>query len=68
MQVWFTVLGVILLLVAAAFSFNTVFWNIGGQTTVSTQVSAGAVCGFAVAGGLCFVAAALAHRSGRHGD
>jgi hypothetical protein len=30
--------------------------------------SAGAACGFAIAGGLCFVGAVLAARSSRNGD
>jgi hypothetical protein len=37
-------------------------------TGVPNTVAAGAAGGFAIAGGLCIVAAAIAHRAERHPD
>jgi hypothetical protein len=67
MQAGFTVLGVVLLLVAAFFGFQTVVYVGGPSGTLPNVVSAGAACGFSIAGGLCFVAAAIA-RGHRHDE
>jgi hypothetical protein len=67
MQAVFTLLGVLLLLAAGAFGMTQSVYLQGGNNAPNVT-AAGASCGFAIAGGLSFVAAALLERGGRRGD
>jgi hypothetical protein len=58
-------LGILLLLAGAGFGMST---NLGNTSFPANPACTGAACGFAVAGGLCFVGAGLAFGGRRRED
>jgi hypothetical protein len=62
---WLNVLGIVLLLVAFGHSINTDQSGLSPRPSFAHISTTGAAAGFAIAGGLCFVAASLSKMADR---